>query len=268
MRIPFQPALMIALVLLLAGCQRVDVLSDLSEIDAIELIVLLRQNGITAEKKSADASQEGRWAVSVPSGEASHAFLILSENDQPREEPPGFADLLGRSSLIPTQVEEKAMFLQAQAGELTQTIESMPDVIHARVHISASEPDPLRQALDAELPAPRAAVFVKAWSGDPSGSREARVTEQDIRTLVAGSVERLDPANVSGVLMTVAPSPAPPRDPGFVPWVRFYPLAGVTLLLVALLAALAMRNRSLARQVTEQAPQRTARPVTATGSSS
>lgn len=265
MRIPFQPALMIALALLLTGCQRVDVLSDLGEVDAIELIVLLRQNGIEAEKKPAGSTQEGRWAISVPPNEASHAFMILAENDQPREEPRGFADLFGRGNLIPTALEEKTMLLQAQAGELAQTIESMPDVIHARVHISAPEPDPLLQALDAELPAPRASVFVKAWSGDRSGPG---VTEQEIRTLVAGSVERLDPANVSVVLKTVAPSPAPAPGTGFDPSVLFYPLAGLTLLLVALLAALAMRNRSLSRQIAEDGTQRTARPVAAAGRSS
>jgi type III secretion protein J len=266
MRIPFHPALIIALALLLTGCQRVDVLSDLSEVDAIELIVLLRQNGIEAEKKPADSTQEGRWAISVPPNEASHAFMILAENDQPRAEPRGFADLFGRGNLIPTALEEKTMLLQAQAGELAQTIESMPDVIHARVHISAPEPDPLRQALDAALPAPRASVFVKAWSAD--GARGARVSEEDIRALVAGSVERLDPAHVSVVLKTVAPSPAPAPDTGFDPSVLFYPLAGLTLLLVALLAALAMRNRALSRQIAEDGAQRTARPVAAAGRSS
>src|SRR5690606_30168901 len=89
MRISFHPALLLALALFLAGCSRVDVLSDLSEVDAIELIVLLRQNGIEAVKKPARSTQEGRWAISVPSGDASHAFRILTENDQPREEPRG-----------------------------------------------------------------------------------------------------------------------------------------------------------------------------------
>jgi len=266
MRISFHPALLLALALFLAGCSRVDVLSDLSEVDAIELIVLLRQNGIEAVKKPARSTQEGRWAISVPSGDASHAFRILTENDQPREEPRGFADPFGRPSLIPTLAEEKAMFLQAQAGELAQTIESMPDVIHARVHVSAPEQDPLRQALDGKAPAPRAAVFVKAWSADGSG--RARVFEEDIRTLLAGSIERLDPANVSVVLKTVTPSPAPPPETGFDATMLFYPLAGLTILLVALLGALAMRNRSLARQISEHAGQHPGRPMTAAGRSS
>lgn len=242
-------SLILALALLSAGCQRIDVMSDLSEGDAIELIVLLRQNGVEAEKKRADSSQDGRWSLTVRSADASQAFLILSENDRPRDEPRGFAELLGGSHLLPTEIEEKAMFLQARAGELARTIESMPGVIHARVHLSAPEPDPLRQALQEEAPAPRAAVFVKQWERDDAES--ARTTEEDIKTLVAGSIERLDASNVAVVMKTVSPLTVPEIDRRIDSSVLFYPLAGLTLLLVVLLGALAARNRSLARRISE-----------------
>jgi type III secretion protein J len=251
MKIRFELSLILALALFSAGCQRIDVMSDLSEGDAIELIVLLRQNGVEAEKKRVASSQDGRWSLTVRSADASQAFLILSENDRPRDEPRGFAELLGGSHLLPTEIEENAMFLQARAGELARTIESMPGVIHARVHLSAPEPDPLRQALQEEAPAPRAAVFVKQWAPARVDAESARTTEEDIKTLVAGSIERLDASNVAVVMKTVSPMTVPEIERRIDSSVLFYPLAALTLLLVVLLAALAARNRSLARRISE-----------------
>ncbi|MCA9730341.1 MAG: secretion protein [Candidatus Eisenbacteria bacterium] len=261
MRFRLQPALMLALGVLLAGCQRVDVMSDLNEVDAVDLIVLLRQNGISATKSAAGSGQDVTWTIAVSPRDASNAFLVLAENDRPRPRPEGFADFFGNSKLIPTETEEKAMFLQAQAGELSRTIESMPGVIDARVHISIPEQDPLRSLMEGERPpVPRASVFVKLWAPERDAPEATHVTAQDIKTLVSGSVERLDASNVAVVLKSVVPTPAPAKGRGLDPTLLFYPLAALTLLLVILLAVLAVRNRSLSRQVSE-------RPVQATGHS-
>jgi type III secretion protein J len=238
--------------LLLAGCQ-VDVMTELEEQQAVDLIVLLRQNGIVAEKRLSGESQDPTWAVRVPSPRASDAFLILSENDRPRDEPEGFADLFGKSKFIPTETEEKVLFLQAQAGELAKTIESIPGVIDARVHIAIPEEDPLRRALEGErTPPPRAAVLVKHWASARGGSD---ISAADVRTLVAGSVERLDEMNVSVVLKPVVAVSPPPAKSMLDPAILFFPLSGFTLVLVILLIVFAVRTKSLQRQVEERVPQ-------------
>jgi type III secretion protein J len=217
-------------------------------VDAVDLIVLLRQNGIRASKEPAGTGQDVTWSISVSPRDAGNAFLVLAENDRPRPEPQGFSDFFGNSKLIPTEMEEKAMFVQAQSGELARTIESMPGVIDARVHISIPEQDPLLQLRDGERPAlPRASVLVKHWSSSDAG----QVTAQDVRTLVAGGIDRLDPSNVSVVLKAIVPSPAPPRSLFPDSSMLFYPLAALTVVLVILLAVLAVRNRALSRQSAE-----------------
>jgi type III secretion protein J len=252
MPIRFQLAMVLLLGVLATGCQRVDLMSGLDEVDAVDLIVLLRQNGIEATKKSSSSGQDVTWSIAVNPRDASNAFLVLAENDRPRSKPQGFADFFGNSKLIPTEIEEKAMFLQAQAGELSRTIESMPGVINARVHISIPEQDPLRRLMEGERPpVPRASVFVKQWAPARDASDATQVTAQDIKTLVSGSIERLEPSNVAVVLKAVVPTPAPAQGRGVDSSMLFYPLAALTVLLVLLLAVLAVRNRSLSRQVSE-----------------
>lgn len=241
--------------LLLAGCQKIDVMTGLDEQQAVDLIVLLRQSGIPADKHLSGESQDPTWAVAVNAPHASDAFLILSENDRPRDEPEGYAELFGKSKFIPTETEEKVLFLQAQAGELAKTIESIPGVINARVHISIPEDDPLRRALEGErTPPPRAAVLVKHWASARGGGD---ISAQDVRTLVAGSVERLDEMNVSVVLKPVLPTSPPPTKSILDPAILFFPLSGLTLVLVILLIVFAVRTKALQRQIEERAPQTT-----------
>jgi len=241
----------------LTACSKVDLMTGLEEGDAVDMIVLLRQNGISAQKLGVGTGQDVLWSVSVGPRDASNAFLVLAENDQPRPSPKGFADFFGKSKLIPTETEERAIFLQAQAGELEQTLESMPSVIDARVHISIPQHDALRELVEGTPPPqPTAAIFVKHWAPKPDTPNESKITRSDVQTLVAGSIERLAPEQVQVVLKSVSPVTTPVVSEPLDPTLLFYPLAGLTLLLVALLIFLSLRNRSLSRQIDEFASRR------------
>ncbi len=246
-------------VLFLAGCQKVDVMTGMDEGDAVDLIVLLRQNGIAASKTPGGTGQDVLWSVSVRPTDASDAFLVLAENDRPRTAPQGFGELFGKSKMIPTETEERALFLQAQSGELERTLEAMPSVIDARVHLSIPQRDRLREvALGEKTPVPTASVLVKHWFEDEELPPAARLDVAQIQSLVAGGIERLDRENVTVVLKPVAPTTGPAMDSGPDPMVLFYPLAGFTVLLVAMLIFLTLRNRSLSRQLDEAAAPRPA----------
>ena len=242
----------LVVVLLSAGCQSVNVISGLEENQALEIIVLLRQNGITATKSPVEGGQDIAWTVAVDSRDASNAFLVLAENELPRDQPKGFEAFFGQSKLIPTETEEKAIFLQAQSGELARTIERMPSVIDARVHISIPNHDPLRQLMQGEKPPqPSASVFVKYWLPTEETPAESRLNESDIKRLISGSVEQLEVANVDVVMKAVQQdmSGLTARAGGPDPTMLFYPLAGLTLLLVVIVVVMALRNRSLSRQM-------------------
>lgn len=244
---------MIALCLLgITGCNTVELTSGLTESSAMEVIVVLRGNGIAAEKIADESGQEKTWTVTVGGNSASDAWQVLVENELPRDEPKGFAEFFGKSKLIPTETEEKAIFLQAICGELARTVETMPSVIDARVHVSIPDKDPLRRVVEGEEPPQAtAAVMVKHWKPAGNVPPEERVDEMDIKKLVASSVDGLKPQNVTVVAKAVSPkmTETPVRVGGGANY--FLPLAGLAGVLVILLLLTMMKNRSLTRQLAD-----------------
>lgn len=235
--------------LLLVGCQRVEVLNDLREDDAVEVIVLLGEHGIAARKQARGSGEDAAWSIAVAPADAGSAFRVLTENERPRREPEGFAELLGGSRLVPTETEERARFLQAQCGELERTIEAMPGVVDARVHVSLPQRDRLAEYVaGTPPPAPTAAVLVK-YRPTVGAPAAARFDGDEIARIVAASIERLEAANVTVIAKEVVPAAGSLPSPGPDPLFLFYLLAALTVLLVALALVLLARNRRLARQL-------------------
>src|SRR5690242_3493774 len=195
--------LLLPLLALLTGCGGEELLHDLEEPQANEVLVALDEGGVGATKRREDGA-DGRWTVSVPSGDAARAQRILAERELPRARPPGFGDVFGKGSMVPTPTEEHALYLHALAGELARSVESIDGVVEARVHLGLPQPDPLRPG---ERAAPRAAVLVKCR---PDACDAVRALEGGIRALVAGAADGLDAAAVSVVVARGAASPAPP----------------------------------------------------------
>jgi type III secretion protein J len=189
------------------GCGTEEVVHGLDERQANEVVVALDEAGLRAGKRREDG--DGGWAVAVPAGAAGQAQRVLSERELPRQRPPGFGEVFGKGSMVPTAVEERALYLHALAGELARSVEAIDGVVEARVHLALPPADPLRAA---PAPPPRAAVLVKCRR---AGRAALDPLAPGIQALVAGAVEGLDPAAVSVVMAEAQPStPPPPRAPG------------------------------------------------------
>jgi type III secretion protein J len=198
------PALLVSA--LLSACAGEELLHGLEEPQANEVLVALDEGGVGAAKRREDGA-DGRWTVTVPAGDAARAQRVLAERELPRARPPGFGDVFGKGSMVPTPTEEHALYLHALAGELARSVESIDGVVEARVHLGLPQPDPLRPG---ERAAPRAAVLVKCR---PDACDAVRALEGGIRALVAGAADGLDPAAVSVVVARGATSAAPPPKP-------------------------------------------------------
>jgi type III secretion protein J len=220
---------------LLAGCAGEEVLHGLEEREANEVLVALDQGGVAATKAREDGAEE-RWRVEVGRGDGARAQRILAERELPRARPPGFGEVFGKGSMVPTPAEEHALLLHALAGELARSLEAIDGVVAARVHVGLRPPDPLRPG---ERGAPRAAVLVKCRA---AACAAVRALEPGLRAMVAGAVDGLEPAAVALVVAEAAevrpPAPAPPRRAGLLG-----ALAGVAALGAAALAAPAVRAR-------------------------
>jgi len=193
------------LLALAAACGDEELLHGLDETQANQSLVALGDDGISGRKVREDGS-EGGWTVTVPSGEGARARRLLAARELPRARPPGFAEVFGKGSMVPTPAEERALYQHALAGELARSLETIDGVVEARVHLALPAPDPLRPEARA---APRAAVLLKCRA-------EARAPIESlaagIRSLVAGAAEGLGPESVAVVIAEAGAGP-PAREP-------------------------------------------------------
>jgi type III secretion protein J len=237
------PRLALAALLLQGIACSASILHGVDERAANEASASLERAGIGAEKipdEGAAAGAGATYTIRVASGDGTRAVDLLRALGLPRDRRRGFSETYGQPSLIPTPSEERARYLDATAGEIERTLETVDGVVSARVHLVLEESDPL--AVDGKQKSPaRAAVLIKARSGP------APINDLDVQKLVAGSVAGLDPAAV-GVVVT------PAADPGLAATAALAPVGplritpgtrplllgalGAVLMLLALLAAL------------------------------
>ena len=221
--------------------------SGASEREADALVLALDDSAIAATKERARGRES--YEVHVASAELATALRVVRDSGAAQVAQPSFAELYGEPSLVPTPSEERIRFAHATAGELARSIEQLPNVAHARVHLSPPEP---RQLLDAPASAWRASLIVQRRAGS------APLDEETLRSLVSGAVEPLPHGNVAVAQTELAPV-------RITQWVRLGPFTvskrdapalratlGLLLALNALLAValIAVVARRRARELT------------------
>ena len=192
-------ALWIVVVAVTIGCST-PIQHGLDETAANEVLTAQERGGIEA-CKTRDESNGEAFIISVPKVQAVRALQILQSLGLPRGRRAGFGEVYKQASLVPTPTEERARYLEALAGEIERTLETVDGVVTARVHLVFAEPDPL--AMDGRpRVAAQAAVLLKVRP-TPPGLREA-----DVQKLVAGSVAGLAPEAVAVVVTPAAEVPS------------------------------------------------------------
>jgi type III secretion protein J len=182
-----------------AACST-NVLHGIDERAANDATAALERAGIGAEKvpdEGTSSAGGASYTVRVAHGDGTRAVDLLGALGLPHDKRRGFAETYGQPSLIPTPSEERARYLDATAGELERTLETVDGVVSARVHLVLEETDPLAIDVKPKSPA-RAAVLLKTRPG------AAPIAAADVQKLVAGSVAGLDAAAISVVLTSAA----------------------------------------------------------------
>jgi len=226
-------------VLLLVACAcSARVQHGLDERQANALQTVLIERGFHARKVMEDG-RPPTWAIEVAPADAADAIRILAELGLPRARPAGVRELL-KPGLVPDPLEQHALLVEAQAGELSRTLEEMDGVLSARVHLVR----PQTTRVGAPGAPPKAAVSLRVRPGAAAG---LRAMDRDLRALVAGSVEGLEPGGVTLVVSEVV-SAVPPRAPsaatgGWMPG----RIGGVVLSAGALVGLVALGARRLLR---------------------
>ncbi len=225
------------------GCS-VELQHDLPEDDANDIYVLLQKNGIETKKVKDEGGNEPRYIISVAKTDVAAAAQLLREYSLPRPKADGLSIFKKSKGLIPTQTEERAMFIEALGGEVSNALNRVPGVLEARTIVMLPEVNDLTQP--DKKPQASASVFVKYRpDGDEKGPP---LTDEQVKAFVATAVPDMRKDSVT-VLMTQAARPEAELNPEVrmqtVLGLRmaktsadqFKLLVGVTALLVVALAA-------------------------------
>ena len=177
----------------LAGCDT-QLLANLSERDANEVLAVLMRAEIDAHKESADAGKT--WIIKIPENRVVQSLDLLRAYGLPQTRYANLGELFKKDGMISTPVEERVRFVYGVSQELADTISKMDGVIVARVHIVMPQNDPL--ALTTK-PA-SSSVFIKHRA-----DLSVAALSVPIKNLVAHSVEGLEYDAVSVTFVEAHP---------------------------------------------------------------
>lgn len=176
--------------LALADC-KAELYASLPEQEANQMVSILEQHGISADKLKA---KDGTETVSVDKSSFAEAVSILRDNGLPHKQYDSIGDVFKQSGLVASPMQDRARFLYALSQELSSTISEIDGVLTARVEVVLPDNDIMQRT-----PTPSSAsVFVRY----DSRSNVNQLVPQ-IKMLVANSVEGLSYDKVSVVLVPV-----------------------------------------------------------------
>lgn len=190
--------LSLVLCLLVSGCDSATIIvNDLEEKDVNEMIVLLNNHQLSAEKKAniggTGANKTVMWNLSVPSSKRIEALSILNVNGLPRRRGETLLSLFSKQGLVSSEMEERVRYQAGLADQIANTIRKIDGVLDTDVQLSIPEEDAL-PGQTTEIKEVTASVYIK-HSGildDPNAHLEIK-----IKRLVAGSIPGLNLENVT-----------------------------------------------------------------------
>ncbi len=186
-----------ALLLSLLGCSQQELYGQLGERQVNEMVALLRNAGIDADKQRADA---GLFSLQVPASRFAPAMQVLHAAGYPRRDNDTLGEVFKKNGFVTTQLEERARFMHALSQELATTLQNIDGVLVARVHLSVPEK---RRFAEKTEPA-AASVFLKLRAGIDMTPHVG-----SIKALVVNAIEGLPYEAVTVVTFPAEPWPGP-----------------------------------------------------------
>ncbi|EXJ15667.1 type III secretion system inner membrane ring lipoprotein SctJ [Imhoffiella purpurea] len=233
----------LCLLTLLAGCQKVELYSDLSERDGNEILALLLSQGIAADKSRDKESV----AISIPRDQVARSLNILNRAGLPRDRFTDLGQIFQKQGLISSPMEERVRYTYGISQMLADAISQIDGVLTARVLIVLPE----AAAFGETAPPPSASVFIKHLDGS-----EIQEAVPRIKAMVQNSVDGLSYDKIAVVLFGTSQSlpepsafdahanPMPEPSQG---WVAIGALASLLVLALSAAGYLGWRLRRASR---------------------
>lgn len=225
--------LLFAAALFLSACST-QIQHGLDERDANEIISALVARGFEA-RKVPEKGKKPTWAIELDDHQATEAMRVLNELKLPRPPRLKTQTLAQHVGLIDTPGAERLRQLEAQEGDIEESLETMDGVASASVELVVpAAPRPGQAALPS-----KASVLVRV---QPVALERLQQQREQLRALVAAAVDGLRAEEVVLVIDPVIVPAPPPPEPRVARPVMLG--VGVLLTLVALgLIAFGLRNR-------------------------
>lgn len=176
------------IILALTGC-KTDLLTNLSEEEANQIVSLLLESGISASKLY---TGEGVVTVRIEESHMLAAVSLLKHSGFPRKSRDSLGSVFQKTGIMSSPFEERVRFIYALSQELSATLDEIDGVHTARVHIVL----PDAPELGAEIIPSSAAVFIKHRAGI-----DLDFLTPQIKRLVSNSIEGMSYDKVSVVLI-------------------------------------------------------------------
>jgi type III secretion protein J len=184
----------------LGGC-KADLYTRLQEREANEMVALLLGNGFDAGRVQA---KDGTSTVLIEQKQFARAVELLKASGYPHQTFTNLGEVFKGGGLIASPTEERARYVYALSEELSKTISDIDGVLSARIHVVLPKNDLLRQ----DATPSSASVFIRYDSRAP-----VKALLQQIKMLVANSIEGLSYEKVSVVLVPVERNEPQPITP-------------------------------------------------------
>ena len=198
----------LAFFIILISCSksRVELLTNLDEIDANDVVANLIAHGVDAKK----ISLKDGISVEINENDMSRSVSILKASGLPNKKRANMGEIFKKEGMISTPLEERARYIYALSQELEFTLSQIDKVLTARVHIVLPE----RIAPGQPIQPSSAAIFIKHLPElDPD------VIENKIVRMVSSSIPGLS-ASKNKISITFIVSHFKPPD---INWDKFGP---------------------------------------------
>lgn len=212
----------------------------LDERDANEIISALVARGFEV-KKVPEKGKKPTWAIELDDAQATEAMRVLNELKLPRPARLKTQTLAQNVGLIDTPSAERLRQLEAQEGDIEESLETMDGVASVNVELVVpAAPRPGQVAVPS-----KASVLVRV---QPIALEKLQMQRGELRALVAAAVDGLSPDDVVLVIDPVTIPMVPAKEEtssGMRPLVL---VLGLSLSVVAMLVVfLSWRLRSSKR---------------------
>ena len=177
---------LLLMLLVACGAEKIELISDVQEQDANEIVAALLESGIDAEKNKLKKS----LSVMILKRDMAVAMEVLNAKGLPNRHHSNLGEIFKKEGMVSTPLEERARYIYDLSQELEYTLSQIDGVLVARVHVVLPE----RVAPGQPIQPPSAAILIKhlpLLDPDAISNKIRRVVISSIPGLSSVDFERI-----------------------------------------------------------------------------